>query len=394
MTKIICFLLIAGFLFGNVYKFSFFSQDVHLSLLDTVVILLTILIIALKHKLITKKLVAYRILFKPLLVFSGFSLASLLIMGSGYGSTALVVGFFYWARWNFYSVFFILLSCYLSNQSKFRLLTILGLGTAALGLLQYWAFPDVRNLAVSEWDPHYFRIVGTFLDPGFTGLILVFTLILISLRPFKSQLLNLLAWGGTYLALALTYSRSSYLAYLIAMAYLAWVRKSKLFFLLVVFLFLLTLSLLPRSSGGEGVNLERTSSIQARITNWQHSLKIISDHPSLGVGFNTYRYAQANYGFLDSSKWLVSHAGAGADSSLLFVAATTGLVGLIVYLWYLSSLCRFPAVRYYLFPLLVHSFFLNSLFYPPVLLWLALLLTASKSLSHLSSFDFPFDRSL
>jgi O-antigen ligase len=139
----------------------------------------------------------------------------------------------------------------------------------------------------------------------------------------------------------------------------------------------ITLIVLPRSPDGEGVKLERTSSIQARIQNWRNSLIIIRDHPIFGVGFNTYRYAQRAYGFTDTSKWLQSHAGAGADSSLLFVTATAGVFGLLAYLWYLRSLnqLRTPnsELQVVLVALLVHSLFLNSLFYPSVMLWLALL---------------------
>ena len=40
-------------------------------------------------------------------------------------------------------------------------------------VFNYFIFPDVRSLAVDQWDPHYYRLVGSLLDPGFTGIILV-----------------------------------------------------------------------------------------------------------------------------------------------------------------------------------------------------------------------------
>jgi O-antigen ligase len=174
----------------------------------------------------------------------------------------------------------------------------------------------------------------------------------------------------------LTYSRSSYFAYLIGMAVIAWAKRAPKFFLTVLLIFILTILVLPRP-GGEGVKLERESTVQARIRNWKQSLVIARDHPIFGVGFNAYRYAQRDYGFLGKD-WQTSHAGAGADSSILFVMATTGLVGLAVYLWFWVSLLR--VTRYGLvalassLALLAHSFFNNSLFYPWIMVWFWVLL--------------------
>lgn len=353
--------LILAFVFGNLYKFSFFSPDVHLSLLDIVVF--TITFINLKSYFLN--LSKYRYLTTPILVFFTLAFISLVLTLPVYGWQAIGVGGMYLARWLVYSLFFASIVQLIKPSKIKKTLLIMGVLTAVLGLVQYLAFPDIRSLTIAEWDPHYFRLVGTFLDPGFTGLILVFTLILLENVSFW--------WVITYLALALTYSRASYLAFLVSMAYLAWKKKGWLFFAKIFLLFALTLILLPRAPDGEGVKLERTNSIQARIDSWTTAWKIYTRHPVIGVGFNVYRYAQGAS--------LKSHAGAGADSSLLFVAATTGLLGLLAYLWYLKRLFSLEPITYYLIPLVVHSIFLNSLFYPAVMVWMSLLL--------LSSSDFP-----
>ncbi|GAI81903.1 unnamed protein product, partial [marine sediment metagenome] len=139
-----------------------------------------------------------------------------------------------------------------------------------------------------------------------------------------------------------------------------------------------------RAPGGEGVRLERTATIQSRFGSWQQALIIFRDHPLLGVGFNTYRYAQRNYGFLDQEKWQTSHAEAGVDSSLLFVLATTGIIGFLVYSWLGSSVIRLSlsvvnakiglVVLASVAALVCHSFFLNSLFYSWILAWLGIIL--------------------
>jgi hypothetical protein len=104
------------------------------------------------------------------------------------------------------------------------------------------------------------------------------------------------------------------------------------------------------------------------------------------VGFNAYRYAQRDYGFLEEERWQLSHAGAGADSSLLFVLATTGILGLGAYLkiW-LKVLEKSGSKKNRLLVLTVlgvllsHSLFLNSLFYPWIMAWLWLVLATGNS---------------
>ena len=70
----------------------------------------------------------------------------------------------------------------------------------------------------------------------------------------------------------------------------------------------------------------------------------------------------------------------GIDSSLLFVGVTTGIVGLAVYLWLIVEQMKlvnryrikpFRVMFYATFAaLLVHSLFVNSLFYPWVMIWI------------------------
>ena len=90
---------------------------------------------------------------------------------------------------------------------------------------------------------------------------------------------------------------------------------------------MLSAFLLPRP-GGDGVKLERTFSIIQRWENYQAGFKLWQQ-PIFGLGFNTLRYYNQDY---------LSHASAGQDSSLLFVAVTTGLVGLTAYLFWLKSI--------------------------------------------------------
>ena len=93
------------------------------------------------------------------------------------------------------------------------------------------------------------------------------------------------------------------------------------------------------------------------------------------MGFNAYRYAQKDYGFLTVDN-ISSRSGAGADPSLLFVLATTGIFGALTYASALAfpfldstiSKRKYRLVIISLIPaLMLESLFINSLFYPQVM---------------------------
>jgi hypothetical protein len=317
------------------------------------------------------------------MLFLAVAAVSLAIALPRFGFQAFVVGGMYWIRFAFYGGYFLILKTLLSIRDQRTL--FLGLGGIILAtcLVQYILFPDIRHLQIAEWDPHYFRVVGTLLDPGFVSIILVFLLIYTYIHPVKNSIINKLIIIIGYLCFALTYSRTGFIALFAACVFYSRSIRSWRFLIISTIILICTLLVLPRAPGGEGVKLERTSSIKARLLNWQNSASIFLKYPVLGVGFNTYRYAQKQAGFLDTSKWLKSHAGAGADSSLLFIAATTGIIGLIFFIQYLNSVWKVssknPGLRASLVALFFHSFFLNSIFYPFVLIWISLMLTAVKT---------------
>lgn len=131
----------------------------------------------------------------------------------------------------------------------------------------------------------------------------------------------------------------------------------------------------------ENINLFRTVSSVARLESAQNTILIIKNNPIFGVGFNSYRYAQLRYNIRSEKLGVVSHADAGTDNSFLFVMATTGLVGFILFafLWF----CIFkqqltkPLLIASLVGIFVDSLFVNSLFYPFIMLWLWIILALS-----------------
>jgi hypothetical protein len=81
---------------------------------------------------------------------------------------------------------------------------------------------------------------------------------------------------------------------------------------------------------------------------------------------------------------LNSHACSGSASSLLLILATTGVLGFIIFVNLIYKLIADLAKNTYgltflscLVAVLVHSLFVNSLFYPWVMGWMGLLLSIS-----------------
>lgn len=286
----------------------------------------------------------------------------------------------YLFRWVVYALVyvFILWESKLSARLPLMTLYLAGVAMAVIGLGQYWLYPNLRNLWYLGWDPHYRRLFSTLLDPNFAGIVLVLTFILglfwlASAKRYKMLVsLSLVVVGA---ALLLTYSRSSYLAFIAGLLMWAALTRNWRKVVTIVAIFLLILLLLPKS--GEGRNLARLTSTVARWQNWQEGLGYFRSAPFVGHGF----YSLAEKQSPPEQANIPARAGAVIDNSLIFVAATTGLFGLGAYLWILVKMIGLGArlkrqdsnlgalLLASLAALLVHSQFINSLFYPWVMVW-------------------------
>lgn len=384
----LCLLIV--FPFGQLTRLPDFNLPLEVNIYLTDIFLLFTLAFWIIGKIFTKEKFSPPKLMESITCFILTAGLSLLINVNRLKPNEFLISGLYFCRWILYVGIYLFLNERIKRKVTFfnqnnlkKGLLILGCFIAVFGLVQYLVWPDLRLSEVYGWDPHYFRVVGTFFDPGFTGLILVFTLILVYPYLFNKKAKKSYFVVGflVYLAFALTYSRSSYLAFLAGFAAISWLKKSVRIFLFSLLLILLTVIILPRHFGGEGVKLERWASVRARIENWNQAITIFSNYPILGVGFNSYRYAQRDFGFL-SEDWRENHAGAGSDSSFLLVLATTGVIGAVFYIYLWCRIFKMAILDLVVFPTLIalwtHSFFLNSQFYPWILVWLWILLAAVR----------------
>src|SRR3989338_1870575 len=352
INKIILVLLLASVSAGPLFQIDFFPQPLKLYPPDIVVLLLNLLLLPSRREWL--RLYRERPEFKAFGLFILVALASWLFSPIRLSQTDKIISLLYLVRFMAYFqiyplVLIVLEKQYLDRQFLLKIISLFGIFLVIAGWLQYFLYPDLRNLYYLGWDPHYRRIFSTVLDPNYFGLILV---VLFLFRLSNPSILREIIYKMAFLiTLAFTYSRSSYLAATVGAGYWAFRSGRFLKYFIAATVLTLTLFLLPRP-GGVGVELERLFSIRERIANWQSAMSIVKNKPFLGVGFNTLRFNFRNSQYLRED-WLTSHSAAGIDNSFLFVADATG-----------KSLMIAAAV---------HSLFLNSLFFTYFLVWFYLL---------------------
>ena len=253
------------------------------------------------------------------------------------------------------------------------------IGQMNLGLTQYLLFPDTRELFYLGWDDHLNRALGSLLDPGFFGLLMTFGSFL-SFEKFLSTSKNIhrhiwsVSLAAFTLGVALSFSRASYLAFVVGFLVYAFLKRQRSI-LLAIPLLILVLVLIPKDGGGEGQKLLRTNSAQARLEVAEiHGEAFRGSDWLWGKGWYYEGALQIHRQALGNELQTIarpSHSQA-VDNSYLHVLFSSGLPGLglftvilLVVIWRL----RFnPASEAVLSAILVHGLFSTALFYPWV--WL------------------------
>lgn len=310
-----------------------------------------------------------------------------------------VVSGLYILRFLFFGmIFFMVRDIPESLKKNIKLLLFIGGSLLLLsGYVQYFFYPSLRNLIYFGWDEHFYRMFGTFFDPNFFGLFLVLFFIFLlaeifaikpSVKKMWFSFLFLLA-SATCIGIFLTYSRTALVALIVGVFVLLW--RKKLWKYTVAFLFLTlivgTLFFVFSTQTKDVNSIFRSASTEARIGSARNALRIFIDHPIIGVGFNAYRYAQYRYHFMPGNPIQEDHGASGADSSLLLVLATSGIVGFIIFCIFLlghfqvlkKQKNRLGLATFLAF--FVGSFFVNGLFYPLLLVWVWVILGLTENAS-------------
>ena len=374
---LILFLFLAFLPFGQILRIpvAFLDTKIYLNASDALALISLFLVVISKIK--------YPRFWKAatdFLIVVGFSLPVSL---SFFPPTSIILGAFYLLRLISYFYLFAILWNFLKKHAGFKDTVFKGLilssaFIAVFGWLQYLRYPDLRSLLYFNWDEHLLRMVGGFLDPTFTGIFLVFGVVLSTLRFLKEKKKDMLLFTLFLLvSLAFTYSRASYLALGVSLVAISLFQKKFKEIVLLGAIFILIIFLLPKGVG-EGVKLGRVSSIYAKTQNYQESLKLAKISPIFGIGYNNVCLAKGTYlGQTDEG----SHSCSGLDASLLFLLVTSGVTGVFSFANLISILAKNLKKDIYGkafvlcgVALLVHSLFANSLFYSWVMGFMAILL--------------------
>ncbi|MBT5017054.1 O-antigen ligase family protein [Candidatus Peregrinibacteria bacterium] len=349
------------------------------------------------NKLFTKSPLPKARLWVPFLIFCAVLFISLLNGSRALSSTETILSGFYLIRFiEYFLLIFVVLDLTKNSRFKNNLQTFLFVAAflvAIFGFIQLKIYPDFTEMAQTQgWDPHINRLLSTWFDPNFVGGMLAFVSCLIlgkltSKNPWRQKIPLISILVILVCALFLTYSRSSYLAFLAGAGLIGLLRSRKL---LIIGLITLTL-LIPLSERAQ----ERVSDMlysakslitetaelpdataRLRLESWQNAITIFQEHPWLGVGYNAFSYAQRDHGFIKAD---THHAASGSDSTILTILATSGLIGAAAYLWILGTiLLQSFARRENPFALgflagfcgiLIHAIFVNSLLYTPFLIF-------------------------
>ncbi len=321
-------------------------------------------------------------LFTPVIIYLSFilfiSLGQFNLIQVIYGSTYLFkfIGYISF----FVYIFYLKERRIVSDLWLLKSLLFMAVIIAIFGWFQYIYFYDLRDLKFIGWDDHYYRLQSTLIDPGYTGIVMLLGIIVSAHLWLKNnKLLYILYCLFLFISLLFTYSRASILALLASILFYPIIQKkfkTKIIIILIS-LILSAILILPRKSS-EGSKLERTFSIFAKFRNYNQTLVIFKNNPLFGVGYNNLCSARIINNFGDIYP---SHSCSGSDNGILFILATSGIIGLFIFLR--LTLVILEIIKYSghytlillsLLAVFVHGMFLNNFFYSWILGWLAILI--------------------
>lgn len=388
-------LILLSIAFGQLLRVELGAHGGSIIFSDVLIILVDL--VWLGRKLIKVEDFKKSIFFGPIVLFVIWAIISGLYSLNFLLPEETLRGSFYLIRWVFYAGLFFVTLDLMSNlkaiKKYWQWIIWIGLIVAFLGFVQLVYVPDFEFMTEFGWDPHEGRLLSTFFDPNLVGgflafiISLVFSALFFEVRKKKRLVLGIIGLV-LFLALILTFSRSALIGFFISFSVIAFIRSWKIAILGYVILALAILAF-PRSLERiqSAAELDRTS--QARIESWQEGWQVISEHPLVGVGLNNLPYTKPSLTSKDEEK--IAHSASGFDSSILTVWATTGTIGLILYL-IIYGLVIWYSFKTYIdqkappfiralglgvgggaIGLFFHSQFVNSLFYSPImiLIWVS-----------------------
>lgn len=373
LLNIFFYITFFAFSFGQLGRISFLQQRVN-GYWYEVSLGICMLIFLLRYGV--KPIVRY---FKPmamLLIFAAYMTLSTGISLFYYSSFDNMVAVLYLVRLLMYIVYFVYAAYHMAESPPIKKLFVNGFWNILFiaivtGVLQYFFFPDLAKLYNEGWDPHLYRLFGLFFDPSVAGAVfgMLFLFVLMSQHKMTENIwMKALLIAILFVLILFTFSRGTYIGLFAALFILA--LRKKALYLLAGFagIFTMGLLLLPKPMG-EGVNLLRTSTIDARAVDYREGIDVWKNtNPAIGIGYDHIRAVKKTAAELSANGTTYSHAGSAFHSSFLTILVTGGLIGFLLFVMGLVELAQINAYSLYAVIFLsVMSLFDNILLHPFVL---------------------------
>lgn len=275
-----------------------------------------------------------------------------------------LIAFLYLFRIIFYFTFFIYFYFHYKKRELKQIIVlrinIFVFLTITFSLVQYFLYPNLRNIVYLGWDPHWYRMLGVFFDSflaaAIYGLLAIFFF-------YKKLIFFSLIF---FVFIIFSFSRNIYLALIIITILHFWLSKKfkEIFFFLIILLFAVFAAPKPF---GESVNLKRIFTIEARLNDYKQAFAIWKKNPIFGIGYNhigdekkMLDQIKTNFGY--------SHALRGFSSSFLIVLVSGGILGLVFFVFLIKKILLINSFSFWggLF-LLLASFFDNVILHPMII---------------------------
>lgn len=340
LVLFLTFFCLLSFTLGQIGRLSLFNQEINGYIYEFFAVLLLIILVIRRGLL---PIYEYQKKFRFVFIFLGFLIATFIPRISYFSVFENVASFLYLLRLVFYFLAFIYV-LYENKENRHNktdktnrngniFLNISAGFIIFFSLLQYFLYPNFRNLSYLGWDPHWYRLVGTFFEPPVAGAIfgLFFLYYFFQAEFFKTYAYIRYVLMGIFMVfMFFTYSRTTYLAFLFTVIlYLLNQKLGKIVVPLIIGFFAL-LFLLPRPFG-ESVNLLRVFSIESRLSDDAQAIQTWQKSALAGIGYNRIRYVKN----VDNK---TSHAASGYSSSFIIILVTGGIIGLIAFILSLIEL--------------------------------------------------------
>ncbi len=358
---------------GQLGRISFLNQEVNIYAYE-LFIFFHLLFLVIKYRFLL-----FKTLYKKYKLYLAFLLIVLitpyLTLHSRFSLKESIIGSLYLMRlFVYFSYFRYLFYDLKTNKSKISVikksLLLLIICVGIISATQYLFFPSLWGLKYQGWDPHLYRVFGTFFDTYLSGAVLGLVVMFIIDNYFESYygkfafIIFLLLFIGTF-------SRAAFLSLFLSLIFMFSTSKRfknrGLFFIGILLLSIFIFVLYPKPFG-EGVNLYRSFSVVSREKDYSKGIKTFKKHLLFGVGYDRLRYERK------SGTTSNSHALSSFHSSYLTILSTTGVLGFILFVYFIYLIWAGNFVfRKYLFFVLIFSFFDNVILHAFIIFVLGIL---------------------